>query len=34
LTISVLPMAIPTFLIGILPGYARLGPAAAVLLEV
>src|SRR5262245_16203473 len=32
MTISVLAMAIPTFLIGILPGYATLGPAAAVLL--
>jgi MFS transporter, MHS family, proline/betaine transporter len=32
LTISVLAMAVPTFLIGILPGYATLGPAAAVLL--
>jgi MHS family proline/betaine transporter-like MFS transporter len=34
LTISVLAMAIPTFLIGILPGYATLGPAAAVLLVI
>src|SRR6516165_3104454 len=34
LTISVLAMAIPTFLIGLLPGYATLGPAAAVLLVV
>ena len=34
LTISVLAMAIPTFLIGILPDYATLGPAAAVLLVV
>jgi MHS family proline/betaine transporter-like MFS transporter len=34
LTISVLAMAIPTFLIGILPGYAVLGPAAAVLLVI
>src|SRR5262245_30342463 len=32
LTISVLAMAVPTFLIGLLPGYATLGPAAAVLL--
>jgi MHS family proline/betaine transporter-like MFS transporter len=32
LTLSVLAMAIPTFLIGLLPGYATLGPAAAVLL--
>jgi MHS family proline/betaine transporter-like MFS transporter len=32
LTISVLAMAIPTFLIGLLPGYATLGPLAAVLL--
>src|SRR5262245_52961470 len=32
LTASVLAMAIPTFLIGLLPGYATLGPAAAVLL--
>jgi len=32
LTISVLAMAIPTFLIGLLPGYAILGPLAAVLL--
>jgi MHS family proline/betaine transporter-like MFS transporter len=34
LTISVLAMAIPTFLIGILPGYATLGPTAAVLLVI
>jgi MHS family proline/betaine transporter-like MFS transporter len=34
LLISVLAMAIPTFLIGVLPGYATLGPAAAVLLVV
>jgi MHS family proline/betaine transporter-like MFS transporter len=34
LTISVLAMAIPTFLIGILPGYAVLGPTAAVLLVI
>src|SRR5262245_33891259 len=34
LTISVLAMAIPTFLIGLLPGYETLGPAAAVLLVV
>lgn len=34
LTMSVLAMAIPTFLIGILPGYATLGPAAAVLLVI
>ncbi len=34
LTLSVLAMAIPTFLIGILPGYAVLGTAAAVLLVV
>ncbi len=32
LTLSVLAMAIPTFLIGLLPGYATLGPMAAVLL--
>jgi MHS family proline/betaine transporter-like MFS transporter len=32
LTISVLAMAIPTFLIGLLPGYTTLGPSAAVLL--
>src|SRR5262245_57149458 len=32
LTISVLAMAIPTFLIGILPGHATLGATAAVLL--
>jgi MHS family proline/betaine transporter-like MFS transporter len=32
LTISVLAMAIPTFLIGVLPGYATLGPSAALLL--
>lgn len=32
LTISVLAMAIPTFLIGLLPGYATLGAGAAVLL--
>jgi MHS family proline/betaine transporter-like MFS transporter len=32
LTISVLAMAVPTFLIGLLPGYETLGPAAAVLL--
>lgn len=32
LTISVLAMAIPTFLIGLLPGHAVLGPTAAVLL--
>src|SRR5262245_22098668 len=34
LTISVLAMAIPTFLIGILPGYATIGPLAAVLVVV
>jgi MFS transporter, MHS family, proline/betaine transporter len=34
LTMSVLAMAIPTFLIGMLPGYATLGPVAAVLLVV
>ena len=34
LTISVLAMAIPTFLIGVLPGYAVLGPTAAVLLVI
>src|SRR5215211_3153421 len=34
LTLSVLAMAIPTFLIGLLPGYATLGVAAAVLLVV
>src|SRR5690242_1534364 len=34
LTISVLAMAVPTFLIGVLPDYATLGPAAAVLLVV
>jgi len=34
LTISVLAMAVPTFLIGILPDYATLGPAAAVLLVI
>lgn len=34
LTISVLAMAIPTFLIGILPGYATLGVAAPILLVV
>src|SRR5262245_55458813 len=34
LTVSVLAMAIPTFLIGLLPGYATLGPAAAVLLVI
>lgn len=34
LTISVLAMAIPTFLIGLLPGYATLGPTAAVLLVI
>ena len=34
LTISVLAMAIPTFLIGILPGYAVLGPTATVLLVI
>ncbi|MEZ6072836.1 MAG: MFS transporter [Pirellulales bacterium] len=32
LTLSVLAMAIPTFLIGVLPGHATLGAAAAVLL--
>jgi MHS family proline/betaine transporter-like MFS transporter len=32
LTLSVLAMALPTFLIGLLPDYATLGPAAAVLL--
>jgi MHS family proline/betaine transporter-like MFS transporter len=32
LTISVLAMAIPTFLIGVLPDHAALGPAAGVLL--
>lgn len=34
LTLSVLAMAIPTFPIGILPGYATLGPTAAVLLVI
>src|SRR5262245_4559835 len=34
LTISVLAMAVPTFLIGLLPGYETLGPAAAVLLVI
>lgn len=34
LTLSVLAMAIPTFLIGILPGYATLGYAAPVLLVI
>lgn len=34
LTLSVLAMAIPTFLIGILPGYQTLGAAAAVLLVI
>lgn len=34
LVISVLAMAIPTFLMGILPGYATLGPAAAGLLVI
>jgi len=34
LTISVLAMAIPTFLIGLLPGYSVLGPTAAVVLVV
>jgi MHS family proline/betaine transporter-like MFS transporter len=34
LTISVLAMAIPTFLIGILPGHDTLGPTAAVLLVI
>ena len=32
MTLSVLCMAIPTFCIGILPGYETLGPAAAVIL--
>jgi MHS family proline/betaine transporter-like MFS transporter len=32
LTVSVLAMAIPTFLIGVLPGHATLGVAAAVML--
>jgi MHS family proline/betaine transporter-like MFS transporter len=32
LTLSVLAMAIPTFLIGVLPGYAQLGVLASVLL--
>jgi MHS family proline/betaine transporter-like MFS transporter len=32
LTLSVLAMAVPTFLIGLLPGHARLGALAAVLL--
>ncbi len=32
MTLSVLLMAIPTFIIGILPGYATLGPLASVLL--
>lgn len=32
LTVSVLAMAIPTFLIGVLPGHATIGVAAAVLL--
>src|SRR5882724_11383196 len=32
LTVSVLAMAIPTFLIGVLPGHATLGTAAAVML--
>src|SRR5262245_43947254 len=34
LTISVLAMATPTFLIGLLPGHAVLGPTAAVLLVI
>src|SRR5262245_47176657 len=34
LTVSVLAMAIPTFLIGVLPGYATLGSMAAVLLVI
>jgi MFS transporter, MHS family, proline/betaine transporter len=34
LTLSVLAMAIPTFLIGVLPGYAQLGILASVLLVV
>lgn len=34
LLISVLAMAIPTFLIGVLPDHARIGPAAAVLLVI
>ncbi|MCA0303412.1 MAG: MFS transporter [Proteobacteria bacterium] len=34
LTFSVLAMAIPTFLVGVLPGYATLGLAAPVLLTV
>jgi MHS family proline/betaine transporter-like MFS transporter len=34
LTISVLAMAIPTFLIGLLPGEATIGPAAAVFLVI
>src|SRR5262249_40206209 len=34
LTISVLAMAIPTFLIGVLPGHAVLGPAAPLLLVI
>jgi MHS family proline/betaine transporter-like MFS transporter len=34
LTLSVVMMAIPTFLIGILPGYAQLGTTAAVLLVI
>src|SRR5437763_13067606 len=32
LTLSVLAMAIPTFLIGVLPEHSQIGPAAAVLL--
>src|SRR6478672_7169666 len=32
LTLSVLAMAIPTFLIGVLPGHAQIGAAAAILL--
>ncbi|MGE3806117.1 MAG: MFS transporter [Gemmataceae bacterium] len=34
LTLSVLMMAIPTFVIGILPGHAQIGPLAAVLLVI
>ena len=34
LTVSVMAMAIPTFLVGVLPGYATLGIAAPILLTV
>src|SRR4051794_32734561 len=34
LTLSVLAMAVPTFLIGVLPDYAQIGPAASVALVV